>query len=325
MKSRASVILFILSFSCSIIEDSDIQTQEQLDELTFAGFKIEQSRSGQPAITSTLIDDEEVNILDEDFNKVVKRVKTFTAPEMTGKMKYRSGATGTNLRFEATYLENDVPYTWRLMQGDSVIESYRFRYDENDTLFRIVTIIDPIDELPAKVVTIDNINYTNGLISSIDRESEIPGLAGTFSNFLMNTGGGDQPTTLSGFRFQSINIEAFQGNCSNNNYNCRSYNTQYSGSGGFVPGINVGIKAVSALGKTSKVIVDDSVNNGQCCRAADNYYFHPLMALQGLLNNGHLFLAIYLVDWVEPGEVLPSGGNQSVSGESITVNYLYDR
>ncbi len=327
MKARSFIVLLVLFLGCSIIEDTDIQTQEQLDQLTFSGFQIDQTRSGSTAIVATLIEDEEVNQLDTAYNKYVKRVKTFTAPEMSGKMKYRSGATGSNLTFQTTYLENDVPYTWRVFQGDSLVEMYRFRYDENDSLFRIITVINPIDNLPPTVVTFDHINYTDQKISSIDRESEVAGLAGTFSNFLLNYNG-DQPPTISTFSFQNINVDGYPGNCSNGNYNCRAYNTHYTGTSGFVPGISVGIRAVSTLGATAKVIVEDGGNGnsgGECCREPDDYYFHPLMVWQGSIQNGHLLLPIYLVDWVKPGEQLSNGGNQSSISESITIQYLYDR
>jgi hypothetical protein len=81
MRSRVFVILLLLSFGCSIIEDGDIQTQQELDQLTFSGFKIEQSRSGQPAIISTITSDSTVNIHDDVYDKDVKRIKYFTAPQ----------------------------------------------------------------------------------------------------------------------------------------------------------------------------------------------------------------------------------------------------
>jgi hypothetical protein len=331
MRSQLLSLFLIVSFSCTLIEDDDIETKEELHQLTLSGFRIEQSRTNTTPLISTLAFDSAVSIVDPNYNKVVKRIKYFSAPEMGGKMKYRSGASGSGLEFYSTYLEDDVPYTFILLKGDSILEWYRFRYDANDKLTRITTLINPIDGLPPTVATIDDFTYDEeGEISSVERSSELAGQAGTFSEFMMNPY--NDKVALGGFKFQNLTLygQPCSGTGSNN---CRFYYTNYASNSGYTPGVNVSMKTTNALGTTAKVIlVEDDFNNtgsgnggGGCCREVDHYFFHPLMMWQGLMENDDILLGIYMVDWIEPGAQITNNSGPGATPETLTLLYNYDR
>jgi hypothetical protein len=304
----------ILFFGCSIIDDTDIQARDELAALNFTGFNIEGSGS---SIASTMTLDTPVELHDEVYNKDIKRMKLFTVPQMSGKMKYKSGITSTSdLEFYTLYLENDVPYTWILRVKDSdPIEIYRFRYDENGRLFRIITLIHAMGDGGTEVATQDDITYNeDGNISTIVRQSNIAGQEGTFTDFLISNG--DEPRTLNSFKFQNINVTSSIGDCSET-YNCQSYQTNYTSG----PGVSINIKAAAAFGTTAKVILSED-DGGNCCRDEDTYYFHPLMMWQGAIKNGHILLPIYLVDWLMPGAQINGGINSS--SQPITIHYNYE-
>lgn len=318
--SHCYLYLFLFVVSCNIIGEDDIETVSELEALKLTGFTFHEQRiSGNSSVSATLTSDEEVNVHDVAYNVYVKRILEFDAPALTKKLKYRSNASA-DVTFAVNYLANDVPYTWIVYEGIEPAEIYRFRYSSQGRLNKIITIILD-DDGNAERHTSDSIIYNGSEISSIVRKSPDGALAGTFSDFLTNDQS-DGLYTLSGYRFQNISVSANPGGCSGSNPFCRTYSTSYAG-GAFSPGTSTAINMTQTFGITTKLSITDAYENNSCCRQPDTYYFHPLMLWQGSIENGHILLGIYLVDWMQPGPQA-NGGNNSSESENLSISYDYD-
>jgi hypothetical protein len=320
---RTLAIVFVFFLSCTIIEDDDIQTLEELGELVLAGFEI--SEQGSPILSFTLTADSAINVPDPAWNTVVKRISWYSAPSLgTSKVKYKSGAS-SNLKISMSYLANDKPYTWVLWQGDSAVEIYRFRYTTGGQLTRVITILNPVDSKPATYHTQDDFTYSNNSLQSITRTSATDvSKQGTFGSFLLNSINGTNQQSLSGFNFQSYNVTGNPGSCPNNSdgVSCRGYQF-FAGSGGGGNSVQTTIKQVDVFNRASSLqFQDHGAEDNSCCRDPDTYYLHPLMYWNFLMDRGNILLAVYMIDWISPGPINTSGGNQNQT-EYLTINYQY--
>ncbi len=303
-----SFIFLALIFSCSIIEDSDITSQKELDNLKFKSIEIkQQTNSGNSTVVARVTTDSVINI--SVPAGILNRTLWMDWPALgSKKMKLRSGFTAA-FKSYTSFLESGKPWTFYLFDNDTtVFEIYRFRYDVSGRLSNIITNVGG----PA---TNDTLIYGNpdneSEVTSIIRRSTDTSKAGTFSI-----------TAGSLYNLQSFNFKGTTYQKPNSNES-----SFYSYGATFPP--NDGLLEVTDFQKQSLSLIDRNNVSGNCrCNVwIDAFYFHPLMILKDQLvyedqyemrELGNALLFIYMVDWWQPVST-----QESTKDESVTFNFKY--
>jgi hypothetical protein len=326
MLARLYPWMLVTLFACSIVDDNAITSQEGLKKLKLTGFTIDQqtNKAGKK-VTARVISDSTVNITDTNTGTKINRVAILKMPSLGhSKMKLRSGTTA-DVDMSITYTSSTKPYTMAIYLKDSAVEVYRFRYDATGRLVKIVTIIDPVDNLPELVTTIDTLIYTTvGDMKDIDviqRKLPNGSLEATIDPFY----GGGNPQSLSNFNYKGLQYQQMNqgpGNC-NSGTGCGYYSISPSGQGGGSGQSQFSYRVTESFNSMNQFQLEDRKNNngGSCCRDFDTYYFHPLMVLRNQISKGDYLLLIYMMDWWVPGTPLTN----SVSGdnETVTIDFSY--
>jgi hypothetical protein len=305
--------------SCTIIEDSDIMEESELDALKLIGIDIVQGTTGEETTTASfaITDDQEVNMT--TVNGTVTRVVDFEIDNFTSsKMKFRSGLTG-DLNGYIFYLNDGRPHTFAVGKGTIVHELYRFKYNTAKKLIRITTFSGE-DE----ILTSDSLLYnTEGYITSLVRQAYTEGgFSGTIS---MEYIGQDEFVSLSEVKIGSVEYQQqSNGGCPNNTpqNNCTSFSRFIPGQGG--GDVRVVIINVDGIGLQDEFSLQDNRINVQSYqnREPDTYYFHPMMLLKENLDKGDDLMSIYIVDWWSIGASLTSGGGSGVD-EYVKFKFIY--
>src|SRR5688572_683274 len=129
-----SFVLAAFIFSCTIIEDGDITSEEELDNLVLTSIEIEQQGSdGGSTSTARVTKDEVVTI--NDNGVIIKRQIFMDWPALgaNSKLKLKGGVT-TSFKSYTTLLESGKPHKFYLFSSGSdstILEFYRFIYDVN--------------------------------------------------------------------------------------------------------------------------------------------------------------------------------------------------
>lgn len=188
-----SFLLLAFGFSCTIIEDSDITSQEEYDKLVLKSIEIKQETiGGTNTSTAEVTTTETANIPVSvpPFNGTVTRRVWMDWPSLSDKLKLKSGVT-TSFQSYTSYLSTGEPWTFYLFQmngSDTIIfELYRFRYDANGRLSTIITDAPYIENTPPTskdTLIYGNTNNTKELTSIIRNPNGSPA---TFT--LASTGG----------------------------------------------------------------------------------------------------------------------------------------
>ncbi len=307
-------IFFAFIFSCTIIEDSDITSQEELDNLRFVSIEIKQdTNTGSSTAVAKVTTDSVVDILltTPSFTGTLTRTLWMDWPALgsSSKLKLKSGVT-TTFKSYASFLESGKPWTFYLFDNDSTVsDQVRFRYDVNERLNRIISIpyLDYLDTLR------DELIYdASGNLTSIERKcNSNPSKAGTF------TFGGQNNNV--GFTFQGMRYEnACQGDGCGSNW---GGNYHVLGADNFP----TGVMNLTTFQREYLSMQDfNSINQSNCgstgCDAwIDTFYFHPLMLLKDQLEIGDDLLFIYMVDWWQP-----VSAQESTNNEKVTFSFDYD-
>lgn len=304
-----SFIFIAFIFSCSIIEESDITSQKEFDDLRFTSIGIKQeTSSGSQTVTARVTTDSVVNI--PVPGGTITRTVWMDWPALgSSKLKLKSGFTGA-FKSYTSFLASGKPYTFYLFDSDTTLfELYRFRYDASGRLNKIVTFAPAIDGQPA--TSNDTLIYdTSGNLTRIDRRSSVISKIGTFT-FEFQTGS---------FNNGTIFKSTFQGRAYRNYYG-NSYYSYLSGNGGGGPDTNDGALDWMEIQKQSLSLIDRNFVNDDCqCRKwIDTFYFHPVMILKDQFELGNELLFIYMVDWWQPISSV-----ELEKDEKVTFIFKYD-
>lgn len=295
--SAFAALAFI--FSCSILEDTDITSSDQLAGLNLTGFEIrQQTADGNVTSRASLISTTDTLLTDPNTGAEISRILRYSLQALSLRIKLRSGVT-TTTEFSVSYTKQGKPYTAIIWAGDSAVEIYRFRY-ENYTatgkLNLLHTTINPVDNLPPIANTRDAITYNgSGLISSISRNEG----AGTFSI----TYGGGAPPVMSNISISGVNYQQNTGYGTGCTESACLIAYHISGAGGF----GVGIRYIN---RTENTFNDFMGLEYSCCGFEPSIYnFHPLFFLHSQLDTGGQLMIIYMKDWWIQG-----AQNSSISG-----------
>lgn len=308
------VVVTGLIFSCSIIDDSDITSEEEFKKLKVKSIDIVQqtaTKSSTSTIQVTL--DTTVNI--SSVNGTLTRYVEMSLNNFSSsKLKFASGTTSSKLTMFEYFLSDGRPHSFGIMK-DTVLELYRFRYNDQKKLMRINFFLGE-----GRLVNSDSIVYNNsGRIGSIVRKAyEDASKNGT----LTVSYGGGFTVSISQFALGSYQYQQTGGSCPNGGVSgaCSGYMRTNTGGGGNAP--QVTLKKVGVQ-LTEEVSLEDIRNNGNGGgREPDSYYFHPLLLLQESFTNGNDLAVIYLIDWWSIGAQTGSS-TSSTQDERVTFKFNY--
>lgn len=311
--------LFLILCGCTIIEDSDIVSDVQLDELELISFTIKEVTSDNRSVQATLLADSAVNISVGD-GSFITRIAWYSLPKWNSvAMKFRSGAQSA-LSIYNSFLSDGKPFTFVLYDGDSAVEIYQFRY-LNGKLNKIITTINPVDNLPFTVRTNDSIVYNGSDISSIIRRSPDLAMRGTFSDISYMTFGGTSDKMISSAKFGGWEFHLGQDNCPGNaGISCATVNSTYYNNTGNL-NASYTIRSVSIVNSDVELTIEKS-NFNNCCRGLDTIYFHPLMFWRSRVQLGASLLPLYIIDWLVLGA---PDNNEPFQPTSIDFQFSYER
>ncbi len=319
--SCSILTILVVGFSCTIMEDADLTSAEDFKNLPLKGIVLtQQTTKGTKSISILPLYDSVQNFTDPNTGAKIVRKVGYSASDFGNlKMKLRSNSSG-NTEFFAYYKTGNAPYTFGILKGDSIVELYRFRYDGNNRLNKIITIINPVDNQPATVFTNDTLIYTASNVSSIIRRSPYdPSKAATIN---IQYGGSGSFLSVSNFTYLNFQYQQTQGNCPNNANleTCVGYLAMPTQGGG---GSNSTYTMATSLRLDRLVqlrLLDYKFNTGSN-RDYDTYYFHPLLLMRDQFSQGVFLSIFYSMDWFVPGPVL---NNTNFSqDESVSINYNY--
>lgn len=310
----------LLFISCTIIEDTDITSAEQLGELKLQSLEIlQETKGGNQKTTLTQKYDSIVDIIDTSTGARITRKVGYDLPSLGNfKMKLRS-ASSTNTTVTISFKDDTQPYTFRIYQGDSVIELYRFRYDASNRLNMITTLINPIDNKPPLFQTTDLLSYAGDNVTSLIRTSPDPTKSATIN---IQYGGSGNGLSVSSFNYLGVNYGQLQGNCPNGSSanDCTGYLVGPIQLQGIYSSYTISTNHESDI--LNQIRLEDSkINGGSGGRDYDTYYFHPLMMIRDQLNQGNFLLVIYALDWLVQGPTLAI--TNFTQNESVSINFKY--
>jgi hypothetical protein len=322
--SAAALLLFFIILSCSIVTDEDIDTRAELSALKLHDIDIVQTNHlGTKTITAELLYDSVINFTDSLGNVATRQV-IYSIPTLPTEsiLKFRSGVA-TKLTYRQRYLSNGKPYDSRLFLDNTLVEFYRFFYDDAGRPNKIVTYIYAADGETLIAQSKDVIGYENSLIHEVTRFSNGNEI-GVFGNF--NTGSWGKSVFLTGFTFTpaapgsqpvTINNANLGGNNCTGEF-CTTFTRQNINNGG-----NASLEIrLENLIENKILTLQISRPDKEGGRDQDTYYFHPMMLLRSQMPEGGYLLPLYLYDWFSPGPQNSAGNNHN--NDAVTFNFRYE-
>lgn len=286
---------FLLVFSCTIIQDSDIKSPDDFAKLKLKSFHITQDLNDGSFTTDATV------ALDASG-----RISTINWPSLGAhKLKFRTPITGAAVS-TLTYNASGYLATFDTQVNSVSVESYSFEYDGNGNLTKLIST-------GSFGTTTDVFTYTSGALSQIVRNGS------NVSTINLDSFGSLETWTYSG---QTYKLQ--HGNCNTNiSFICSSYTKNNSQSNGRIDLTNNVLFTVPQ----SFTIVDYRVYSQQSgnqdpLRFLDTYYIHPLMLTNSYFKNNKALLTSYLVDWWSAG-VTTSGTTNYTKNEMVTINFVY--
>lgn len=315
-------LLILLAFSCSIVKDSDVTSLDQFNKLKLKSFEIIQTTlSGNSSALATLKYDSAVDGISGSTGAHVSRRQAFSFPALgSNKMKLKSGTTAAT-EIQIAYRDNGTPNIFIIYQGGVEVETYRFFYNANNQLIKLVSLFGPISNPTS--VTKDTLIYApvGGLLSSLIRNPKSPSPI----PFTLDFGSSGSFGSWQGVKY---NLGTQYCNNSNGNANvCGDFQKQVNGGQSNTNPL-IFEQNQSTLGKTGQTTITDlrygkgSPNSCDCSRELDTFYLHPLMILRDVVPQGSTLLWIYAVDWWKPGTAQIQLSNFT-KNDVVQLNFNY--
>ena len=303
MSRLLSPLLMGLLISCSILEDTDITSVDELEDLKLKSIQITETLNGN-AITNTATVMEEV-INDPLRPSLTKRV-TISWPSFTNpKFQFRSGVT-SNISIVSEYFTDGRIKFWRVKSSGIEKETYEFVYG-NGVLYALqTTIIANLDTTLYKDIysSADSYNFPTERISftKAHPKGETIAVFGSNESFATPCSykfvwqyGTCEPTSPSTCKW----TEKKQYNyCDGSNfYILNKDNTE---------GARTQFSALSTGQQLQEVYFGETQDTGSCC--GDKYYFHPYLFMAGDFR----LKILYAADWWKDDINFTGISNQSV-------------
>jgi hypothetical protein len=284
-------ILQALLLSCTILEDTDVTSLDELRKLKLKSIQITETINGAAILQTAFVTEEDINETLPNGAILTKR-KTIAWPAFTNAIfQFRSGVT-SDITLVAEYLTSGRIKFWRVKSGGTEYETYEFQYDGSGFLNLLKTTIK---------------NKTTNLIVIDDKDSYVtkdlyfPQIRNPSADPKLNNKasfGGDAITANNpcGFSFVwQYPLECTTATppvctwknkkeynyCDGNNF----YIVTPAGAGGR---IQFKVLQTELL---EEVYLAESQSGGTCC--TDKFYFHPYLFMPGDLR----IKIMYAPDW----------------------------
>jgi len=311
----SSLAILVLFISCSILEDSDVTSYDELYDLKLTGFTFTQVLNngtytrGIPASDSTL------NI-SFSLGKLTKQTKLTwgdvdVSSKTSSKFRFRSGAL-SNITIVNRYFDNGNLRSSLVYSGSTIREEYYFKYNSTGKIQALKRILytDPTN-LTINTDSYDSIFYD-------------PGSGGKLFGFAMRSSKNDA-TKRGVFVAEPIStnpcglVWVFK-RSANASLNIPAVDKEYDYCGPTNFYIYPGGQSADfhSLGSDllEEVYIGDRLTDTdkKCC--SDIYYYHPVL----FLPVDTRYKLMYATDWWE--EVTPT--TPSNKNESVQFNFLYE-
>lgn len=306
--SRFSFALVALFFSCSILNDSDISSYDELKNLKLKGITITQvlnsgtNTRGIPATDSTLD-------ITFPLGKLTKQTRmNWGSVETNSKFRFASGAT-SNISIVNRYFDNgNIRSSW-VYSGSTIRELYYFTYNPNGTIQTLArTLYTDPNDLTKKTTSYDTIFY--------DSNSKFFGFAIRSSNEATKRGVfGIEPISTNPCEI----VWVFR-RSANAGLGIPATEKEYDYCGPTNFYIYPGGQSADFHSLGSDVLEEvymadrQTDSDKKCC--ADRYYYHPILFMPVDIR----YKVMFAVDWWE--EVTPTSPTPKT--ESVQFNFLYE-
>jgi hypothetical protein len=291
MKRLVCGVLMVLFFSCSLLDDSDVTSTDDINDLKLKSITILQELQNEIRTRVAQSTESAISNVTPEGNVLTKEA-TITFPEITNdwKFKFRSGVTGTGITIKNRFFANGMVYSCQVYKDNDEMESYTFRYNTKNQPDQLITTI----KYSEIFTTTDNLNYDNlGNPGGIIRTSNDPAREGTFELGKSTT----KPCGTDAFNFIFKEYEFVL--CDNGLFR-------------FPDEESVSIDVIEdPLLQEVHLTNQNNVTDTKCC--SDIYYFHPVLVFPFDLRHRLL----YALDWW-----LPQGNlNNESNNTSVTLKF----
>lgn len=298
-------VFTLLLLSCTILEDTDITSDEDRLGLKLKSIQITEILNGNTITKTTTVTEEVVN--DPSNPNITKRI-TIPWPDFTTpKFQFRSGVT-SDITLVSEYLVNGKIKFWRVKSSGKDVEIYEFLYGNEILGILKTTIIVNNDTTTYKdVYSTDNFNFpTVRVAPTITHPKGEP-----IANF-----GGNQPfpnqCSSTDFKFvwqYGTCVATSSSSCDwteKKQYNYCDENNFYILNKNATEGGRTQFSVTAPLQQVDEVYIGENQNTGTCC--GDKYYFHPYLFMPGDIR----IKIMYAQDWWKDDINFTGGTNQSV-------------
>lgn len=287
MMARLLFVVFtVLFLSCTILEDTDVTSFDELGKLKLKSIQITEILNGNAITNKATVTEEVIN--DPQRPNLTKRVTISWPTFANPKLKFRSGVT-SDITLVSEYLVNGKIKFWRVKSAGTEYETYEFQYDADVLNFLVTTIKDKSTN--QTIITYKDLYFTKDLY--------FPQYRNPFYDPKNNASfGGDAitPNNPCGFSF----VWQYQLECTTatppvctfknkKEYNYCEGNNLYivtpAGAGGRIQ------FQVFQTELLEEVYLAESQSGGSCC--TDKFYFHPYLFMPGDVR----IKIMYAPDW----------------------------
>lgn len=315
MSKFSLLAILVLLISCSILEDSDITSYDELKDLKLNGITFTQILQTGTYTRGISAVDSVLNI-SIPSGKLTKQTRlnwgdVDVSSKTPSKFRFRSGAT-SNITIVNQYFDNgNLRSSW-VYEGSTIRELYYFSYNSDGKIQALYRILytDPND-LTKKTASYDSILYD-------------PGSGGKYYGFATR-GSPDDPTKRGVFVAEPIStnpcdlVWVFK-RSANTSLGIPAVDKEYDYCGPtnfyiYPGGQSADFKSIGT-DLLEEVYIGDRFTDSdkKCC--SDIYYYHPILFLPVALQ----YKNMYAIDWWE--EVTPT--TPSNKNESVQFSFLYE-
>jgi hypothetical protein len=298
-------LAFAVLLSCSILEESDITSSDDLKQLKLTSLEVTETLDGFSTTKAALVKDESVNEVVEGAT-ISKRVTiswpTFTNP----KLLFKSGAT-TEIQIIAEYFANGRVKFWRVKSGGTEVEKYIFRYDAIGAITSLQTYFN-------NALWYDDTFIQGDLNFPSVRNQNVPN---NTTNRPKGVFGGT-PLSVNncgwGFVWQ-YDLDCSSGKCiwtNQKEYNYCSIENFYIVNKGGMAGGKISYNVFES-DLIEEILIGESEGANACC--LDKFFFHPFLFMKA----DNRVRIQYAVDWWQE-----NNDNSNNKNRSVRVKFIYE-
>jgi len=292
MSRLLSMIFMGLLLSCSILEDTDITTADELQKLKLTSIVVTETLNGSTSTQTAKVTEEIINETLPNGATLTKR-KTILWPTFTNpKFQFRSGVS-KDITLVSEYLYNGKIKFWHVYSSGIETEKYEFLYDNGVLAFLKTTITANNQKtLVVDHYSLDSFNFPTSRDgaspANFGSDKSLPTPCGFKFVWQFGTCVSTSPSTCEWTEKKQYNY------CDSNNFYILNKDGTEGGRAQFQVIENELLEEIY-LGESSS-----------CC--ADKFYFHPYLFMPGDIR----IKIMYAPDWWKDDNAFTGATDQNV-------------